>query len=193
MKINIEIGLINNQIIFDFSGSSDESFKMTRLIKRVLAERHEYSKLQINLHKLKRSDNSGIKYKEFIYLVKKEFPQSFDIALSELSDEKLKIFKKMINLIKEYENEKIELQNNFTLVMESPLYELNTKMFSDSFKPYNFQETQSKRMFASKRICNFSSPGSGKTIVSFMAVLSEYAENNINIVLVAGPKSASNA
>jgi len=48
-------------------------------------------------------------------------------------------------------------------------------------------------MFASKRIGNFSSPGSGKTIVSFMSILSEYVENGINVLLVAGPKSASNA
>ena len=144
MKINIELGLHNNKIIFDFSDSSLWLF-MDKLIGRVLGERYTSSRHSIDLHKLTGSDNLGIKYKEFISQVRKKTPEAFETSSLKLSDDKLTIFNQMIDLINEYEKDQIMLEKNFIDAMKTPISELNEKLFSDSFKAYNFQKKTSKK------------------------------------------------
>ena len=59
--------------------------------------------------------------------------------------------------------------------------------------PFDFQIEQALKLINRKRLANFSSPGSGKTLTAMLAVIHEYQKNKVKNLVVFGPKSASNA
>lgn len=119
----------------------------------------------------------------YIYL-KKEIPN-----LEIMWDEALIIQKRTFNRIVD---EILKLQGFFDkLISGGQTQELNKSLFKNSFKPFDFQEEHAKFICANKRVSDFSSPGAGKTIISYMAVASMMAEGEINSIVVVGPKSAS--
>lgn len=70
---------------------------------------------------------------------------------------------------------------------------LNESLFKKTFIPFKFQKEHAEFIISNKRVSDFSSPGAGKTIIGYMAVASMMASNEINSVIVLGPKSAATA
>lgn len=101
-----------------------------------------------------------------------------------------RIKKPILMLISQIE----ERQKKFDYVLEGvSLGNLNKANFKTDFEPYAFQVDHADKIVSSGRFADFSSPGAGKTIISYMAVASLMADNKINTVLVFGPKSAAAA
>ena len=65
--------------------------------------------------------------------------------------------------------------------------------YKDGFLPYDFQKEHADFSIDKKRSANFSSPGSGKTIIGLMSALKLFKSGKINNLVVFGPKSAAEA
>ncbi len=70
---------------------------------------------------------------------------------------------------------------------------INNALFLPTFIPKHFQKEYAFLALKNKRFANFSASGSGKTIVSYMSILSLFADQKINLLVVVGPKSAKSA
>ena len=65
--------------------------------------------------------------------------------------------------------------------------------FKEGFLPYDFQKEHADFAINKKRSANFSSPGSGKTIIGLMSALKLFKSGKISNLVVFGPKSAAEA
>jgi uncharacterized protein YebE (UPF0316 family) len=68
---------------------------------------------------------------------------------------------------------------------------INLNYFKKNFIPYEFQLDFANNIISKKYVGNFSSSGSGKTIITIMAAISLFYKNEIDTLLVIGPKSSS--
>ena len=69
--------------------------------------------------------------------------------------------------------------------------EISLDYFKKDFIPFKFQKKFAKNIISKKYTGNFSSPGSGKTIISMMSAINLFYSNEIDNLLVIGPKSSS--
>ena len=68
---------------------------------------------------------------------------------------------------------------------------INLECFKKNFIPFDFQRKFAENIISKKYTGNFSSPGSGKTIISMVSAINLFYSNEIDNLLVIGPKSSS--
>lgn len=121
----------------------------------------------------------------------------FEMYINDFSKEDIMFEGEGANLVyKEIENfwnkkEKIQQSYNDVINKNYLVKGLNTRFYNSNFRAMSFQEEHAQNIISKKDSANFSSPGAGKTIIAFMAIASLLAEQQIQDIVVFGPKSAS--
>ena len=70
------------------------------------------------------------------------------------------------------------------------LKNINYAQFRNDFQAKPFQIEHARFALTCQRSANFSAPGAGKTIITYMVAASLFADQEINTLVVVGPKSA---
>ena len=180
-----------NNLVFkniDEFSNFDEAEKLRKLIE------------DNNLY-LQEESNSGnfsfqlnymmfLKKHNYINLMKYIFNENNEIIYdSNLKTIVVKI-KETIKKINDRDNNIIKL---FFVILETKINKWIEHKDILKTTPYEFQIEQASKLFNYKRMCNFSSPGSGKTLTTMLAVIRGWKDNKVNNLLVIGPKSAGKA
>ena len=109
------------------------------------------------------------------------------------NDNLIKIDSEIKNIFNDFLIKYEKQKQNFKKIINDQvkIENINLNYFKKDFIPFDFQEKFTKNIISKKYTGNFSSPGSGKTIISMMAVINLFYSQKINNLLVIGPKSSS--